>query len=126
VLDLAVGGALVLRRKPKVTDPGTTAGTFSRATATEILRQHAAKYPAQRPSADGMQANTEQRWVLPPGYTEQYAHHANFFEHIRSRQPVIEDATFGLRAAGPALLSNVSYFTRKTVHWDPEKMVVKG
>jgi predicted dehydrogenase len=126
VLDLAVGGALVLRRKPKVTDPGTTAGTFSQATAAEILRQHAAKYPAQRPSADGMQANTEQRWVLPPGYTEQYAHHANFFEHIRSRQPVIEDATFGLRAAGPALLSNVSYFTRKTVNWDPEKMVIKG
>jgi predicted dehydrogenase len=126
VLDLAVGGALVLRRKPKVTDPGTTAGTFSQATAAEILRQHAAKYPAQRPSADGMQANTEQRWVLPPGYTEQYAHHANFFEHIRSRKPVIEDATFGLRAAGPALLSNVSYFTRKTVNWDPEKMVVQG
>jgi len=53
VLDLAVGGALVLRRKPKVTDPGTTAGTFSKATAAEILRQHAQKYPAQRPSADG-------------------------------------------------------------------------
>jgi len=73
-----------------------------------------------------MRANTEQRWVLPPGYTEQYAHHANFFEHLRSRQPVIEDPTFGLRAAGPALLSNVSYFTKKTVNWDPEKMVVKA
>ena len=77
-------------------------------------------------TADGMRANTEQRWVLPPGYTEQYAHHENFINAIRSRKPVIEDATFGLRAAGPALLSNVSHFTRQTMHWDPEKMVVKA
>ena len=126
VLDLAVGGALVLKRKPKEVEPGTTAGTFSKSTADQIIKNYREKYPVQPASADGMRANTEQRWVLPPGYTEQYAHHANFFEHLRSRQPVIEDPTFGLRAAGPALLSNVSYFTKKTVNWDPEKMVVKA
>ena len=126
VLDLAVGGALVLKRKPKDTEPGNTAGTFSKATADQILRDYRGKYPAQRTTADGMRANTEQRWVLPPGYTEQYAHHENFINAIRSRKPVIEDATFGLRAAGPALLSNVSHFTRQTMHWDPEKMVVKA
>ena len=126
VLDLAVGGALVLKRKPKEVEPGTTAGTFSKSTADQIIKNYREKYPVQPASADGMRANTEQRWVLPPGYTEQYAHHANFFEHLRSRQPVIEDPTFGLRAAGPALLSNVSYFTKKTVNWDPENMVVKA
>ena len=125
VLDLAVGGALVLKRKPKDSEPGHTAGTFSKATSTEIIREYQQKYPVQRASADGMRANTEQRWVLPPGYTEQYAHHENFINAIRSRNPVIEDATFGLRAAGPALLSNVSHFTRKTMMWDPETMVVK-
>lgn len=126
VLDLAVGGALVLRRKPKETEPGTTANTFSKATADQIMSDYRKKYPAQRPTADGMRANNEQRWVLPPGYTEQYAHHENFINAIRSRKAVIEDSTFGLRAAGPALLSNVSYFTRKTVAWDPEKMVIKS
>ena len=126
VLDLAVGGALVLKRKPKDSEPGNTAGTFSKATAEQILKDYRSKYPAQRATADGMRANTEQRWVLPPGYTEQYAHHENFINAIRSRKPVIEDATFGLRAAGPALLSNVSHFTRQTMHWDPEKMVVKA
>jgi predicted dehydrogenase len=125
VLDLAVGGALVLKRKPKDSEPGHTAGTFSKATGAEIVREYQKKYPVQRASADGMRANTEQRWVLPPGYTEQYAHHENFINAIRSRKPVIEDATFGLRAAGPALLSNVSHFTRKTMMWDPEAMVVK-
>jgi len=126
VLDLAVGGALVLKRKPKDSEPGHTASNFSKATAAEIVKQYQTKYPAQKASADGMRANSEQRWVLPPGYTEQYAHHENFFNAIRSRNPVIEDAVFGLRAAGPALLSNVSHFTRKTVNWDPEMMVVKG
>ena len=125
VLDLAVGGALVLKRKPKDSEPGHTAGTFSKATGAEIIREYQKKYPVQRPSADAMRANTEQRWVLPPGYTEQYAHHENFINAVRSRNPVIEDATFGLRAAGPALLSNVSHFTRKTMLWDPESMVVK-
>jgi len=125
VLDLAVGGALVLKRKPKDSEPGHTAGTFSKATGAEIIRDYQAKYPVQRASADGMRANTEQRWVLPPGYTEQYAHHENFINSIRSRKPVIEDATFGLRAAGPALLSNVSHFTRKTMMWDPEAMVIR-
>jgi hypothetical protein len=33
---------------------------------------------------------------------------------------------FGFRAAGPAVLSNVSYFDKKTVHWDPENMRVTG
>jgi hypothetical protein len=39
---------------------------------------------------------------------------------------VVENATFGLRAAAPALLSNVSHFENKVVHWDPQTMTVKG
>jgi len=48
VLDLAVGGALVLKRKPKDSEPGHTAGTFSKATGAEIIREYQSKYPVQR------------------------------------------------------------------------------
>ncbi len=33
---------------------------------------------------------------------------------------MIEDATFGLRAAAPALLTNESLFRGKIMHWDPQ------
>jgi hypothetical protein len=37
---------------------------------------------------------------------------------------MIEDATFGLRAAGPALLTNQSLFDNKVMTWDPQNMTV--
>ena len=41
---------------------------------------------------------------------------------MRSRTPVVEDAVFGYRAAGPAILTNHSYFEQRALGWDPEKM----
>ena len=41
---------------------------------------------------------------------------------IRTRQPIVEDPVFGFRAAGAALLSNVSYETGHPARWDPEAM----
>jgi hypothetical protein len=48
----------------------------------------------------------------------------NWAHAIRSRKPVVEDGAFGFRAAGPALLSNISYFDKKIVHWDPMAMKI--
>jgi hypothetical protein len=52
----------------------------------------------------------------------QLEHHKNFYRSIREGKPLIEDAVFGLRAAGPALLTNASLFERKIVYWDPKEM----
>jgi len=46
----------------------------------------------------------------------------NWIDAIRTRQPVVEDPVFGFRAAGAALLSNVSYDRGQAVRWDPEAM----
>jgi hypothetical protein len=46
---------------------------------------------------------------------------------MRTGKPVVEDATFGFRAAAPALACNDSYFQKKIINWDPENMkIVKG
>jgi hypothetical protein len=41
---------------------------------------------------------------------------------VRGEKKIIEDPTFGLRAAGAALLANESYYQGKPVQWDPESM----
>ena len=41
---------------------------------------------------------------------------------MRSRKPVVEDAVFGYRAAGAALLSNLSIERGQVVKWDPDAM----
>ena len=43
---------------------------------------------------------------------------------MRSRKPVVEDAVFGFRAAGAALLSNLSMERGAVVNWDPEEMKI--
>ncbi|MBC7903092.1 MAG: Gfo/Idh/MocA family oxidoreductase [Gemmatimonadaceae bacterium] len=51
-----------------------------------------------------------------------FDHFYNWARGIRGGVPTIEDATFGYRAAAPALLCNDSYFQGKTIRWDPSKM----
>jgi hypothetical protein len=61
-------------------------------------------------------------YAPPPGYDAHREHHRNFYAAVRSRQPVVEDGVFGFRAAGPALLSNTSYYEQRVCRWDPESM----
>lgn len=58
----------------------------------------------------------------PQGYSDHLDHFTNFFDSVRMGKPVIEDPTFGLRAAAPALSCNESYFQGKIIYWDPQKM----
>ena len=73
-----------------------------------------------------MRPQGEERYAPPPGYSDHLDHHRNFLEAVRSRKAVVEDATFGFRAAGPALASNVSYFEQRVCDWDPQTMTLKG
>jgi len=123
---MTIGGGVSLTRLPKERDPGTSAGGFDSATQKLILAEHKKKYPAVGATMDSMTGVNEERWNAPRGYSDHADHHANFFAAVRTRKPVVEDAVFGLRAAGPALLSNLSYFGGKTMTWDPETMQVKG
>jgi len=50
----------------------------------------------------------------------------NFFTAIREQKPVYENATFGLRAAAPALLCNDSLRLGKVMSWDPVQLKVES
>lgn len=64
----------------------------------------------------------EFKYAAPVGYDQRVDHFANFFQAIRTKGTVVEDPTFGLRAAGPALASNLSFEKKKIVNWDPVAM----
>ncbi|MBV8831001.1 MAG: Gfo/Idh/MocA family oxidoreductase [Acidobacteriaceae bacterium] len=122
VLNLSVGNSLSLSKRPRELDPGTTASTFSKKVEEQILAEHRLKYPPRPENADSLPSEAVETYFLPKGYSEQVAHHETFLQAIRTRTPVVEDPVFGLRAAGPALMSNVSYFERRMVSWDPVNM----
>ncbi len=99
-------------------------GTFTNAMQQKIEQQYREKYPEVHPAAPP--AEGFERYEAPHDYSDSYDHLKNFFASVRSRQPVVEDAVFGFRAAGAALLSNLSYEQDKIVHWDPESMKIRS
>lgn len=109
-------------RAPKQTEPGYTIGTFPKAVQAEFMRQYRQQYPQRKPTLESMRTEEVERFVPPPGYDAHQQHHVNFFDSIRAGKPSIEDAVFGFRAAGPALLANTSYYERRICTWDPENM----
>jgi hypothetical protein len=123
---LVIDRGVTLIQPPPERDPGASAGAFDSETQKKIFTEHRRKYPPREAATASMDAAKEERWLPPRGYSDQYEHHLNFFTAVRTRQPLVEDAVFGFRAAAPAVLSNTSYFGGKTVGWDPEKMAVKA
>ena len=125
---------------------GTSGSTFLRLVGSEgamdvtwtevVLRRNKATSPDDvflQMKSDEMDAVMSQRaQMLPPaesvyvaeeGYMgAHFDHFVNFFRGVRDGTPVAEDATFGLRAAAPALACNNSYVEERVVGWDPEAM----
>jgi predicted dehydrogenase len=123
---MTVSNNVTVTSAPPETEPGYTIGTFSNDEQKTFLESYHAKYAEVKPSPSGMNTEKEMVYHAPPKYSDHVDHHANFAMAVRSRKPVVEDAIFGFRAAGPALLSNLSYFENRVVEWDPAGMKIKG
>jgi predicted dehydrogenase len=50
----------------------------------------------------------------------------NFFQAVRQRKPVVEDAVFGHHAALACHLANQSYFRQSAVRWDETSKTIKS
>ena len=109
---------VVLARHPRESEPGYTIDTFAKATQARFLEQYHQRYPAARPTADGMRPDKDDRYVAPRDHNAHLEHHRNFLTALRTRTPFLEDAVFGLRTAGPALLTNTSYYEQRVCGWD--------
>jgi predicted dehydrogenase len=119
VITLGWGSVKVTRHK--LSNKPTYGGwdsfdTFSDAQQKDYEAWYKSHYPADKPVI--IEGDVE--YKAPEDYSANIDHHHNFYNGIRLNKPVVEDALFGMQAAGPALASNKSYFEKKIIMWDPE------
>jgi predicted dehydrogenase len=95
--------------------------TFANAQQKAFGEKYLAEHP---PGSNERRPKHTEKYVVPKGYDERLDHFANFFNSVRERKPVYEDATFGYRAAAPALLCNESYRQKREIDWDPVGMKI--
>jgi predicted dehydrogenase len=117
------GNEFIIRHSKMPKAPGIGAWdafeTYPAAMQQEIMKQYDQQYPQEDRSV------TQAKDIVykaPEGYNDSVDHFINFFESVRSGKPVVEDTTFGFRAAAPCLACNDSYFKKKVIVWDGEKM----
>ncbi|HRE67008.1 MAG TPA: Gfo/Idh/MocA family oxidoreductase [Cyclobacteriaceae bacterium] len=90
--------------------------TFTAAQQKEYEKWYKAKYPTRA----SVMSDSDLEYKAPEEYSANLDHHVNFYKGIREKTPIVEDALFGMRAAGPALATNKSYYDNAIIKWNPE------
>jgi len=81
-------------------------------------KEYAAWYKQNYPQEKELPQETI-TWSAPEDYNTNVDHHLAWYAGIREGKTIVEDALFGMRAAGPALLANKSIMEKKIINWDP-------
>jgi predicted dehydrogenase len=119
---LSIGwDGVTLTRVAQDREPGYTIDTFPKTLQDEFLKEYREKYPD---AGRELRPVSEEKFRPPQGYSDLEHHLANFVECVRTRKAPLEDASFGLRAAGPALLCNLSQREGRPVRWDAQAMAL--
>lgn len=119
-MEVGQNSVTVKRSKLDLVPSGYSMVAFTEAMQKQIKAEYAAKNLEPRASSLSTGATT---WEAPRDYKGgHYDHFYNFFTAIRTGGKVIQDPTFGLRAAGAALLANESYYKKQPVDWNPTEM----
>jgi predicted dehydrogenase len=92
--------------------PSYYANSFPRALREAYFAQWNKENPPPPPQL------TELTTIRGPHYDDARPHLAVFFDAVRTRKPVVEDATFGHHAALACHMANESYFRKAAVTWD--------
>lgn len=116
-MEIDQNAVTVKRSKLSMVPGGYSMIAFTEATQQKLREQYADNNLEPRASSLSTGTTT---WQAPDDYKGgHYDHFYNFFQAIRRKGTIIEDPTFGLRAAGAALLANESYYKKQPVDWDP-------
>jgi len=104
------------------TYPSYYANSFPRA----MREAYVAQWHKDHDPALGAAPLAEVTTFRGPDYDDVRPHLTAFFEAVRSRKPVVEDAVFGHHAALACHMANESYFRKGPVTWDDASRTIKS
>jgi predicted dehydrogenase len=102
--------------------PSYYAGSFPHA----MRAAYEKKWHAENDPKIGQESMPESVSFRGPDYDDLKPHLWAFFQAVRSRKPVVEDAVFGHNAALACHMANESYFRKTAVTWDEASKSIKS
>jgi predicted dehydrogenase len=103
-------------------DPSYYTGSFPAAMRAEYLKQWHAEHDPKL----GKEPLYDSTVYRGHDWDDMTVHLNVFFQSVKSRKPVTEDAVFGNHAAVACHMANESYFRKKTVTWDDVSRTIKS
>jgi predicted dehydrogenase len=104
------------------TVPSYYASGFPRAMREEYFKRWHEEHdpvPGKEPALEGVTYRSD-------SWDDEKPHLWNFFQAVRTRKPVVEDAVFGHNAALACHMANESYFRKSGVYWDAASKSIKS
>jgi len=111
-----------------VPQPGvdTSPSYYSSSFPAAMRDAYVKKWHAEHDSVPGKEPAPESITFNGDDYDDLKPHLWKFFESVRSRKPLVQDAVFGHNAALGCHLANESYFRKTPVYWDEASATIKS
>jgi predicted dehydrogenase len=122
ILELTEGSLTFTGQAGVDTAPSYYTGSFPRAMRNEYVEKWHAENdprPGEEPLHDAVSYRAD-------SYDDTRPHLWKFFQAVKTRQPVVQDAVFGHHAAIACHMANESYFQRRAMLFDPATETVKS
>jgi predicted dehydrogenase len=104
------------------TAPSYYAASFPKPLRDEYMKTWHAEHDA-KPGKEPAPETVTYRTI---SFDDVKPHLLNFFNAVRTRKPVVEDAVFGHNAALACHMANESYFRKSAVTWDEGSKTIKS
>jgi predicted dehydrogenase len=110
-------GEFSLRYSPQ-SGVDTAPSYYSSSFPRKMRDEYVARWEAEHTPQPGQEPLKEETVYQGNDWDDLKPHLFNFFQSVRSRKPVVEDAVFGNHAALACHMANESYFQKKSVFWN--------
>jgi hypothetical protein len=108
------------------TGEDTSPSYYTSSYPRELRDAYMKKWHEEHDPAPGREPVSESARFSGNSWDDVKPHLWKFFQSVKSRQPVTEDAVFGHHAALACHMANESYFRHSVVTWDAASQQIKS